>query len=369
LATASAHTVLYRRFLSHARRSAAIYGSLAKFETNADRAAVFLRLQENELEHAVRWSKLISNNVAPVGPARLGPASIILWLAAKMIGTVFIARFLVRGHEQKLHHIASLPDPSVIASAAREQELALRSLAYPDAPADAEHHAGGFLAGEGGTLRAAVLGINDGLVSNFSLVMGVAGGSDDVGIILLAGVAGLLAGAFSMAAGEYISMRSQRDVYENLVRLERAELELWPDQEREELQAAYRAKGLSQEEAELVASRISSQPDIALDTHLREEFGLDQDDLGSPWAAALSSMVAFSAGAVVPILPFFFRDSGLSFVLSAGLSAGALVVVGAGLAWISGVSWVWGGARMLLVGSAAAAVTFGIGAAVGRTVG
>lgn len=366
-AAAKSQQAIYLYFLNSARRSSAIYGSLARMEADSTRAAIFKKLSENELEHAAQWAELIGRNAGEVRPARLGLASVLLWLTAKMIGTRFIARFLIRGHEKNLHEISRLPDPTMMAEAARQEELALRRLAYPDAePVD--HHEGGFLAGEGGTLRAAVLGINDGLVSNFSLVMGVAGGTGDAQFIVLAGVAGLLAGAFSMAAGEYISMRSQKDVYENIVRLERTELSLWPAQEEAELATFFEDKGLSEEEAGMVAERISADPDIALDMHLREEFGLDQDDLGSPWGAALASMVSFALGAIVPLFPYFFIDAGPALVISSAMSALALITVGSGLAWISGVNTLWGAVRMLLVGGLAAAVTYGIGTAIGQTI-
>lgn len=367
MATNTQQIVIYRRFLATARRAAAIYGSLAHMEANPDRASVFQKLSDNELEHAAQWAELIGRSGKDVRPARLGLASILLWITTKMIGTTFIAKFLIRGHEKNLHEISRLPDPAMMAEAAREQELALRRLAYPDSE-EVDHREGGFLAGEGGTLRAAVLGINDGLVSNFSLVMGVAGGTGDAQFIVLAGVAGILAGAFSMAAGEYISMKSQKDVYENIIRLERTELELWPEREMQELAGFFEDKGLSKEEALSVSQRISSDPEIALDMHLREEFGLDREDLGSPWGAAFASMVAFTVGAIVPVIPFFFGDSGLLFGISAAMSALALVIVGAGLAWMSGISTVWGGARMLLVGGVAAAVTFAVGTAIGETI-
>jgi VIT1/CCC1 family predicted Fe2+/Mn2+ transporter len=337
-------------------------------ESDETRAALLVRLRDTEMEHAAQWAELIGRSTSDIRPARLGLASILLWLTAKMIGTSFIARYLIRGHEKNLHEISRLPDPSAMAEAARQQELALRRLAYPDEEESPDHHEGGFLSGEGGTLRAAVLGVNDGLVSNFSLVTGVAGGTDNAEFVIIAGVAGLLAGAFSMAAGEYISMRSQKDVYENIVRLERAELALWPEREAEELAGFYEDKGLSPEESKMVAERLSKDPDIALDIHLREEFGLNRDDLGSPWGAAFASMTAFALGAVVPLLPFLFGDSDLSLPISAVLSGLALVAVGSGLAWISGVNSLWGGVRMLLVGGAAAAVTFGVGSLIGETI-
>ncbi len=367
LATRADQIAVYQRFLTSARRGAAIYGSLARMEKDSERSTLFQKLCDNEMEHAAQWAELIGREARDLRPARLGPASILLWLTTKMIGTVFIARFLIRGHEKNLSEISHLPDPSMMADAAREQELGLRRLAYPDSE-ELDHHEGGFLAGEGGTLRAAGLGGNDGLVSNFSLVMGVAGGTGDAEFIVLAGIAGLLAGAFSMAAGEYISMRSQKDVYENIVRLERAELELWPEREKQELAGFYEAKGLTKEEAAVIAERISKDPDIALDTHLQEEFGLNREDLGSPWGAAFASMIAFSLGAIIPVIPFFFGDEGILFGLSAALSGLALAIVGAGLAWMSGINALWGGARMLLVGGVAAAVTFAIGTAIGETI-
>ena len=367
MTTGPQQAAIYARFLASAQRAAAIYGSLARMEKDGERAQLFQKLSDNEIDHARQWASLIGQTARPIGPSRLGPASILLWLITKMIGTTFIAKYLIRGHEKNLHEISRLPDPSMMAEAAREQELALRRLAYPDAE-DVDHHEGGFLAGEGGTLRAAVLGVNDGLVSNFSLVMGVAGGTGDAQFIVLAGVAGILAGAFSMAAGEYISMRSQKDVYENIVRLEKTELDLWPEREKEELAGFFEDKGLSPDEAQIVAERIAADPEINLDTHLREEFGLNRDDLGSPWGAAIASMVAFSLGAIVPVIPFFFGDSGAHFAFSAALSGLALVTVGAGLAWMSGINVLWGGARMLLVGGVAAAVTFGVGTAIGETI-
>ena len=222
--------------------------------------------------------------------------------------------------------------------------------------------------GTGGNLRAAVLGVNDGLVSNFSLVMGVAGGTGNPDFILLAGVAGLLAGAFSMAAGEYVSMRSQRDIYENEIRKEKLEIEFWPEEEQEELELMYQAKGLSAEEARHVAARLMADPEVALDTMAREELGLDPSELGSPWGASISSFVAFISGAVVPILPYALDAGDLSFSLSALLSAGALLAVGAVLAALSDRRPLWGALRMLLAGGAAATVTFGVGRLIGISV-
>lgn len=222
--------------------------------------------------------------------------------------------------------------------------------------------------GPGGNLRAAVFGVNDGLVSNTSLIMGVAGATGDTKVILLSGVAGLLAGAFSMAAGEYVSMRSQREMYEYQIGLEKEELALYPEEEQEELALIYAARGMPLEKARTMAGEMLRDPVHALDTLSREELGLNPDDLGSPWGAALSSFLAFSAGALLPLAPFLFLRE--SVVAVAAIVAGvALVAVGASLSLFSGRNAAWGGLRMLAIGVAAGAATFLIGRLLGVSLG
>ena len=162
----------------------------------------------------------------------------------------------------------------------------------------------GFLSWRGGVLRAAILGVNDGLVSNFGLVMGVAGGTNDTGLVALAGIAGLVAGAISMGVGEYVSIRSQRDFFEYVIERERAALQMWPEQVVSDIARLYEDKGLTQQEALVVAQRLMTRPEMALETRIREDIGLNPEDLGSPWGAAFSSLAAFSAGAIVPVIPF-----------------------------------------------------------------
>jgi VIT1/CCC1 family predicted Fe2+/Mn2+ transporter len=228
------------------------------------------------------------------------------------------------------------------------------------------------MGGRSGALRAAIFGINDGLVSNLSLIMGVTGAAVDNSIIVIAGVAGLLAGAFSMAAGEYISMRSQREVFERLIHLEAHELATEPEEEREELIEIYVNKGVPADVAEQLVDVVHRDPDLALETHAREELGLDPDQgLGSPWAAAISSMLTFAFGAFVPLVPFLF-GSGVGAVLWAiGLSGVTLFSVGAAISKLTGRPLWWSGARMLLVGGVAAGITYGVGKAlhVGGAVG
>jgi vacuolar iron transporter family protein len=223
--------------------------------------------------------------------------------------------------------------------------------------------------GQSGTFRAAVFGVNDGLVSNLSLVMGVAGASTDPRYVLLAGVAGLLAGAFSMAAGEYVSMRAQRELFENQIEIERRELAEDPQGEQKELELIYRSKGLPNAEAASLASRMMSDPEVALDTHAKEELGLNMQALGSPWAAAASSFVSFVMGAIVPVLPYMLFSSRTAFMTSLVLSACALLAVGGMVSSYTGRSVLISALRMLLIGFGAAAVTYLVGRAIGVSTG
>lgn len=223
--------------------------------------------------------------------------------------------------------------------------------------------------GAGNTLRAAVFGVNDGLVSNAALILGMAGASSDSRIIVLTGAAGLLAGAFSMAAGEYVSVRSQREMFEYQIGLEREELEQYPQEEAAELALIYAAKGVPEEEAQKLAQRLIQEPERALDTLAREELGLNPDELGSPWQAAIASFLAFSGGAIVPLLPFILPVSAPSLTLSISLTALTLFCVGAALSLFTGRHAILGGLRMLLIGGLAGAATYFIGHALGVSLG
>ncbi|MDJ0513956.1 MAG: VIT1/CCC1 transporter family protein [Methyloceanibacter sp.] len=219
-----------------------------------------------------------------------------------------------------------------------------------------------------GTLRAGVFGVNDGLVSNTCLVMGVAGAGVGSSEILLTGVAGLLAGAFSMAAGEFISMLSQKEMFEHQIAQEREELERYPDEEAEELALIYEARGIPLNEARDLAQHMISDPEKALDVLAREELGLNPDELGSPPKAATSSFLTFSVGASVPLIPYLLGYDKEGIVIAAILAGIALFAVGSALSLFSGRSAILGGGRMLLVGSMAAAATYFIGSLLGATV-
>jgi len=214
-----------------------------------------------------------------------------------------------------------------------------------------------------------IFGVSDGLVSNLALVMGVAGAAGDQGrFIFLAGVAGLLAGSFSMAAGEYISMQSQRELFERQIALERAELEAMPEEEQAEMAALYRAKGFPPHEAEAIAARLFENPERALDTLVREELGLDPDQLGSPVGAAVGSFIAFAFGAAVPVLPYALGNGPGAFVMSLVLSLVALFAVGAGVSLLTGRGLLFSGFRQVVIGAVAAGVTFLVGSIAGVAV-
>ncbi|MEO7775337.1 MAG: VIT1/CCC1 transporter family protein [Steroidobacteraceae bacterium] len=222
--------------------------------------------------------------------------------------------------------------------------------------------------GTGGNLRAAVFGVNDGLISNTSLLMGMAGAGASSQLILLTGTAGLLAGALSMAAGEYLSVRSQREMYEYQIGLERDELAEYPQEEAEELALIYAARGMPLAQARAIALDLVTRPAEALDALAREELGLDPDGLGVPWGAAIASFLSFGAGACLPLLPFLLGATGRNAALIAGsIAAVALLAVGSILSLFTGRHALWGALRMLGIGASAALLTGLIGRAFGLT--
>ena len=235
--------------------------------------------------------------------------------------------------------------------------------------ADVTAAEGSQTGGQSGTLRAAIFGINDGLVSNFSLVMGVAGAAPGVGFVLLAGMAGLLAGAFSMAAGEYVSMSSQRELFENQIDIERRKHEEDPEGERRRLALMCQGRGVPEEEAWAMADTLMQDPEMALDIHVRQELGLNPEELGSPWRAAFSSFGAFVVGAIVPVAPYLVSTGTTALILSVVLSALALFGTGAAISAFTIRHWLSSGLRMLFIGALAATVTYMVGSMIGVSAG
>ncbi|MDQ6909975.1 MAG: VIT1/CCC1 transporter family protein [Actinomycetota bacterium] len=218
---------------------------------------------------------------------------------------------------------------------------------------------------QGGAARAAVFGVSDGLVSNVALILGVAGAHPAAGVVRLAGLAGLIGGAVSMAAGEYISMRAQAELLERELEMERIELRRRPEGERRELIEIYRSRGNEARIAEELATAMMRDPEMALETHAREELGIDPNALGSPVAASISSFFCFSLGALLPLLPWFFASGTGALVASVILGLLASLAVGGALARFTGRSIAWSAGRQLLVSAVPAAITYGLGSLVG----
>lgn len=361
----------YKEYLNAELEAAAMYQILANNDHSPERAEIFSQLMESEMRHANLWADRLGISANSIKPPKNTLKLIYIRLISRWFGVEKILPWLAKIESAEIGAYSRDPEGKELVEEEKSHARILSELSSGTLQHTLSIREPAHRFSSGGGLRAAVLGVNDGLVSNFSLVMGFAGGTTAAGkpeFILLAGLSGLIAGAFSMAAGEYISMRSQRDVYEHQIDVEKAELEEWPEEEQKELVLIYRAKGLSEDEAEVVASRIMNRPDVALDTMVKEELGLDPQQLGSPWGAALSSFSAFSVGALVPIIPFFFNVGVGAILSSAILAAVALIVVGGTLTASSGKSPLWGSCRMLLAGSLAAAVTYGVGFAIGTAV-
>ena len=225
-----------------------------------------------------------------------------------------------------------------------------------------EHHHRNI---QGGAARAAVFGLNDGLVSNVAIILGMAGANAHPGVVRLAGLAGLIGGAFSMASGEYGSMKAQAELLEAELEMERLEIERRPENERRELAAIYRSRGIEAGTADEMATEMHRDPEVALETHAREELGIDPAQLGSPIVAAASSFGAFALGALVPLVPWFIGSGDAATIASAGVGILVAAVVGVVLSRFTGRSPVGTGARYVALAALAAGVTYLVGSAVG----
>lgn len=352
---------------------AAVYEAMARAESDPGLAEVYERLAAVERRHAAFWAERIEQ--AGGTPPVVRPswrARVLAWLAARG-GAGLVAPVMADAEHRDRSMYDDQPEaagtslPADERSHARVLAAVVRSTGGLQGPSLARlegRHRGVV---SGNALRAGVLGANDGLVSNLSLVMGVAGASATNEPIVVAGVAGLLAGAISMALGEWISVQTSREAAGRQLRVERAELEAFPEEEREELRLIYQSKGLPPDEAAEITDRLfAGDRETVLDVLAREELGLDPDELGgSPWAAAGASFVLFAVGALVPLLPFLLRSGGAAIAAALALSGIALFVLGAGLTVLTGRGALLAGLRQLGVGLGAAAVTYGAGSLVG----
>ncbi len=351
---------------------AALYRALAESEQNPQLADLYRRLGGIEEAHAEFWRGQLRRIGGRTDLTPSARARALAWLARRF-GPAFVAPTIAAGETRDQANYDGQPEAAGTTLSADERSHArlmnrvagTEGLPGPElAMIEGRHKGGG-----GNALRAAVLGANDGLVSNLSLVMGVAGAAIDERAILLTGMAGLVAGACSMAMGEWLSVTSSRELYEKQIATEAAELEQVPDEEKEELVLIYQAKGLGEAQARALAEKLVANKETALDTLAREELGIDPKELGgSAWEAAGSSFLLFALGAIFPVAPFFFLD-GLAAVAGSLLSAGvALAAVGAGTSLFTGRSALFSAARQLLIGYLAAGVTYGIGMLVGVSI-
>jgi vacuolar iron transporter family protein len=349
----------------------ALYRAMASAEKDPDRAQVFEKLARAEERHAIKWANLLRSNGGRVPPYKPGSRVRLLGWFSRRFGTQHVLPVVSGLELRDQDAYAGQAEAAGMSAEERGHSRTLRvmHLHGETKPASILNSDRWNRTGYGGSLRAAVFGANDGLISNFSLVMGVSGANVEPRLILLTGIAGLLAGAFSMAAGEYVSVQSQRELYEEQIALEQQELEMSPAEEKEELALIYQAKGIRRDQAEELADRILSNPETAIDTLAREELGLDPGSLGSPWAAAFSSFVSFAIGAAIPVIPFVLVSGASAFFLSAGVCGLALFAVGAAISIFTGRSVLASGLRMLGIGALAAGITYVIGRLLGVSVG
>lgn len=356
--------------------SAFLYRVAAELEADDTLSGVYIRLAETEEKHADLWREQLEAAGATV-PSRDPDfrSRALAWMARRMgpsVITQVMASTEMSGRtmydDQPEAAGTSLPaderSHAVMLDALR-QEASTGVRGSVLARLEGRHKAVG-----GNALRAAVLGANDGLVSNLSLVMGVAGAAFSASAVLLSGLAGLLAGAISMALGEWLSVQSSRELHQSQIETEREEILAMPEAEAEELALIYEAKGMAPEEAARAAGDIMADPDAFLDTKVREELGIDPDELGgSAWEAAIASFFLFAIGAVIPVIPFFFLTGTAAVLTSLALAGAGLFLLGAATALVTGTGVLHTGGRSLLLGLAAAGATFGIGSLLGGAVG
>ena len=356
------------------RSSALLYETLSAIEKDPRLAEVYTRIARTELRHADKW--IAKAKESGVTFPEFKPSWRIRTLInlAKRFGPQVILP-AIQGMENEGSASYKKMEGAMGMSAEEQSHSRLLSQITSTVRGGIE---GGVLAQlegrhrstGGNALRAAVLGANDGLVSNLSLVMGVAGATLEGKGVLIAGLAGLLAGSISMALGEWLSVQSSRELYSHQIATEKEEIENAPEEEAEELALIYESRGLSRENARSLATQILSNKETALDTLAREELGINPEDLGgSAWEAAITSFVLFALGAILPVAPFIFTGGMTAVFISVGLSVIGLFVLGAVITLFTGRTILYSGFRMVLFGLIAAAVTFGIGKLIGVSIG
>jgi VIT1/CCC1 family predicted Fe2+/Mn2+ transporter len=336
------------------RQAAYLYARLEETETGKA-GALFGQLRIESEKQAAIWERELRKNGGTVPPWRPDLRTrLVAWLLARL------------GPRRMLPVLSAMKVRGLMIY--RAGGIADDAAPAGDAPLVAEESWHRATSG-GGALRAAVFGVNDGLVSNASLIIGVAGANPDPRFILLAGVAGLLGGGLSMAAGEYVSVRTQREFLEHQIALERSEMALMPEEEIAEMALIYRTKGLEPAQAEALARRIVSDPEKGLETLAREELGLDPRALASPATAAVASFFSFVGGAFIPLAPYLATRGETAFFATLAVTLVSLLAIGALMTLFTGRRPLPSALRMALLGTLAAGATYAIGALLGVVVG
>jgi VIT1/CCC1 family predicted Fe2+/Mn2+ transporter len=365
----------YRDNLRGEVDSAGLYHALADAESDPHLKEVYRRLAAVEEAHAEFWRRQLGRIGVKAGRLRPGWRTHALAWLARRFGPQFVLPTITTLERRGSGQYDSQPEavsgglPAAERSHQRVIEAVVGSVPGGMAGSMVARLEGRHRSG-GNALRAAVLGANDGLVSNLSLVTGVVGAAVSGRTILLTGLAGLVAGACSMAMGEWLSMTSSREMSQQQIAIEADELKHMPAEEEEEMALIYQAKGLPEAQARALAGQLMANKETALDTLVREELGLDPAELGgSPWAAASTSFGLFAIGAIFPVIAFFWLTGVAALLVSLALSGVALVLIGAGTSLFTGRNIVLSSLRQLLIGFAAAGLTYGIGRLVGVSLG
>jgi VIT1/CCC1 family predicted Fe2+/Mn2+ transporter len=346
-----------------------LYQKLSENEEDPILADVYKQMSEIELSHAIAFAK--ENKVDPTQICKPSWRAKTINRIGKIFGYDYVLGALMDTEKSLADAVVSQKRKNKVPVVGNEDSHVkiLRSILDNDTRIagnqlsrfEKRHRSVG-----GNAIRAAVLGGNDGLVSNFSLVMGIAGATVAQTGVLLAGMAGLLAGALSMALGEWISVKSSQELYENQMQLEMDELETNPEGERKELKLIYMAKGIPEDQAIKIVDELMKDKNLAHQVLVKEELGINAEELkGSAIEAALSSFFLFAIGAIIPVLPFMFLSGYQAIVLSTLLSAIGLFLIGAAITLFTGRNVWFSGFRQVIFGLAAAAVTFGIGKLIG----
>ncbi len=368
-------TKRYIENLTDETEAAALYRAMSAAEKQPKLAEVYARMAEVEETHAEFWRKKTKTETGDTPEVAIGwRTRVLIWLT-KRVGPGVVLPAAASRERDGTDAYANQPEKE--AQIFKVQEGSHKRLLNTVSNLKIPGMQGGLLAqmegrhraGGGNALRAAVMGANDGLVSNLSLVMGVAGADMSGKAILITGLAGLLAGAISMALGEWLSVQSSRELYQHQISTEKKELDLAPEEEAQELALIYQAKGLKPAQANKLARQIITDPSSALDTLSREELGIDPKDLGgSAWEAAITSFLLFAIGAIIPVSSFLFTSGIQAAIISLALSAVGLFLLGAAITILTGRSALVSGLRQALFGMIAAAITFGIGRLIGVSI-